>query len=505
MTLGQLISTRGNAHPDRIAMKYKDQVWNYRELDEQSNKVANGLKRLGIGRGDRVALLMLNNPYFVISYFAIVKLGAVVIPVNVMFKGEEMTYQLKDAQVSTIIAAPLFMPLVAQVRPHLPGLKHVIVQDVDSETIPETISLAAMLSNEGCSLELTNYVDEEDIAVFLYTSGTTGNPKGAMLTHKNMIADTKATQIATASTEADITVCVLPMFHSFAWTACVLLPLSYGGSFVILENFAPQVAFNTIIREKATIFAGVPTMYSVMLQVPGINPEDFKHLRLAYSGGAACPVELGRKFKEKFGIEIFEGYGLSECSPVCTTNPYYGERKPGSIGVPIPGVECKVVDEQGSEVARNVPGELCFRGPNVMKGYWNLPEATAEALRDGWMHTGDIGYMDEDGYLFILDRKKDMIIVGGLNVYPREVEEVLYTNPKVAEAAVVGLPDDLRGETVKAFIQLKEGESASERELIKYCQAKLANYKLPKVVEFKDSLPKNSTGKILKRELVKNS
>ncbi|KNZ69992.1 o-succinylbenzoate--CoA ligase [Thermincola ferriacetica] len=503
MTLGEMITAGAKEFADRPALKFKGRTWPYKELDEQANKVANGLKRLGIGKGDRVGLLMLNSSYFVISYFAIVKLGAIVVPVNVMFKAEELIYQLNDAGVSALITAPLFMPLVTLAQPQIVSLKYIVVQDLEQDySAVGTVSMQSMLKNESGSLDLDYAVSSDDVAVLLYTSGTTGNPKGAMITHHNMLANAAATKEATASGYPDSTVCVLPMFHSFAWTACVLLPLTYGGLVIILESFSPQTSLRTIVEEKATIFAGVPTMYSVLLQVPNVNPADFAHLRLAYSGGAACPVELSRKFKEKFGIQIFEGYGLSECSPVCTTNPYYGERKPGSIGVPIPGVEVKIVDEKGNEVPRNTPGELCFKGPNVMKGYWNRPEATAEALKDGWMHSGDIGYMDEEGYIFIMDRKKDLVIVGGLNVYPREIEEVLYTNPKVAEAAVVGVADDLRGEIVKAFVVLKEGETATERELIKYCQERLANYKLPKVVEFRDALPKNSTGKILKRELV---
>ncbi|GAB4272230.1 long-chain-fatty-acid--CoA ligase [Thermincola ferriacetica] len=503
MTLGEMITAGAKEFADRPALKFKGRTWPYKELDEQANKVANGLKRLGIGKGDRVGLLMLNSSYFVISYFAIVKLGAIVVPVNVMFKAEELIYQLNDAGVSALITAPLFMPLVTQVQPQIASLKYIVVQDLEQDySAVGTVSMQSMLKNESGSLDLDYAVSSDDVAVLLYTSGTTGNPKGAMITHHNMLANAAATKEATASGYPDSTVCVLPMFHSFAWTACVLLPLTYGGLVIILESFSPQTSLRTIVEEKATIFAGVPTMYSVLLQVPNVNPADFAHLRLAYSGGAACPVELSRKFKEKFGIQIFEGYGLSECSPVCTTNPYYGEWKPGSIGVPIPGVEVKIIDEKGNEVPRNTPGELCFKGPNVMKGYWNRPEATAEALKDGWMHSGDIGYMDEEGYIFIMDRKKDLVIVGGLNVYPREIEEVLYTNPKVAEAAVVGVANDLRGEIVKAFVVLKEGETATERELIKYCQERLANYKLPKVVEFRDALPKNSTGKILKRELV---
>ncbi len=502
MTLGDILVKGCREYPERVAFKFRDREWIYGDFEVQTNRVANGLKKLGIGRGDKVGLQMLNSPYFIISYFGIVKLGATVVPLNVMFKGEEVVYQLNDSNAAALITSPMFMPMISQIRERMATVKHVIVEDLDQEnTYPGILSLKEMLEGEDDTLNLDYTVTDEDIAVFLYTSGTTGNPKGAMLTHDCLVANADQTRIATDSTGDDITLCVLPMFHSFAWTTCVTLPLLCGGKIIIHENFAPQAFLRTIVEENITIIAAVPTMYSVLLQVPEVNPEHYKKIRLAYSGGAALPVEVLKKFEAKYGIKVLEGYGLSECSPVCTVNPWRGVRKPGSIGIVLPGVECRIIDENGNDLPRNTPGELLFKGRNVMKGYYNLPEATAEALRDGWMHTGDIGYMDDDGYIYIVDRKKDLIIVGGLNVYPREVEEVLYSYPKVAEAAVIGVTNELRGEMVKAFITLKEGETASEREIIKYCQERLANYKLPKEVEFVAALPKTSTGKILKRAL----
>jgi len=502
MTLGEMIERGSNAYPEKTAIKFKDMVWTYTDLNNDINKAANGLKKLGIKKGDKVGLLMINSPYFVITYFGIVKLGATVVPVNVMFKGGEIVYQLNDSNAVVLITSPRFMPLIAQIRDQFKTVKNVIVQDIYEEnSFPGTISLAEMLKNESADLDLDYNVSDDDIAVFLYTSGTTGNPKGAMLTHDNLVANADQTRMATDSTDEDITLCVLPMFHSFAWTTCVTLPLLCGGKIVIHESFVPQAFLKTIPEENITIIAAVPTMYAVLLQVPEVNPDHYKKIRLAYSGGAAMPVEVIKKIDEKYRIKILEGYGLSETSPVCTVNPWKGMRKPGSIGITVPGVDCRIVDDSGNDVPRNAPGELLFRGRNVMKGYYNLPEATAEALKDGWICTGDIGYMDDDGYIFIIDRKKDLIIVGGLNVYPREVEEILYTHPKVAEAAVIGVPDKLRGESVKAVIALKQGETAAEREIIKYCQEKLANYKLPKSVQFMEALPKTSTGKILKRAL----
>lgn len=502
MTLGEMMDRSRQNFPDKEAVKFKDGQWTYAQLDDQINQAANGLIKLGIGKGDRVGLLMINSPYFIISYFAVVKLGAIVVPINVMFKTGEIAYLLNDSQAVALITGPMFMPLVSELRGQLKTVKEVVLIDVGiDQPASGVVSYSRMLAEESVELSSDYQVDGNDVAVFLYTSGTTGNPKGAMLTHQNLVINADQTRAATDSTCDDKTLCVLPMFHSFAWTTCVALPVLCGGSIVVMESFVPQAFLQTVIEEKITIIAGVPTMYMVMLQVPNVNPADFQNIRLAYSGGAALPVEVLKKFDEKYEVKLLEGYGLSECSPVCTVNPWKGVRKPGSIGRLIPQMECRIVDADGNQVSQGTPGELLFKGPNVMKGYYNLPDATAEALQDGWMYTGDIGYMDEEGYYYIIDRKKDLIIVSGLNVYPREIEEILYAHAKVAEAAVIGVADKLRGEMVKAFVVLKQGESASERELIKFCQERLANYKLPKTVEFVEDLPKTSTGKILKRAL----
>lgn len=463
MLLGEIIS-KGNAnYPDKVALGFKDRTWTYAELEERTNQVARGLQQFGIKKGDRVGLLHLNSPYFIISYFAIVKLGAVVVPVNVMFKGEEITYLMNDAQAAAMIVGANFESLIKTVRPGLTTVRNIVLVDTDAPvTDPAFVSFAGMLKGDPAAPETESFT-EEDNAVFLYTSGTTGHPKGAMLTHRNLISNAAATAEGTETTEKDNTLCVLPMFHSFAWTVCVMEPLYTCGTITILESFVPQLVLSTIIKEKTSVIAGVSTMYTVLLQVPEIDPADFAHIRLAYSGGASLPVEVLNRINEKYGIKILEGYGLSECSPVCTINPYRGLRKPGSIGVALPGVALKIVDDNGTVVPYGEPGELIVKGPNVMKGYYNLPEASAETIRDGWCHTGDMAYMDEEGYVFIVDRKKDLILVGGLNVYPREIEEVLYTNPKVAEAAVIGVSDDLRGEAVKAFVALKSGEAATER------------------------------------------
>ncbi len=505
MLLGEIITRAKERFPSKTAISFKEQTWTYTELDEHVNQVANGLQKLGLKKGDRVGLLMLNSPYFVMSYFAIVRLGAVVVPINVAFKGDEVKYLLNDSQASLMVVAPAFLPMITQIRGDLNTVRDVVVVDMDKPAeVENVVSFKGFIEAEvSTAPAVTDSFDEEEVVVFLYTSGTTGHPKGAMLTHKNLFSNAVATAEATCTTDKDNTLCILPMFHSFAWTCCVMVPLVTGGTITVMDSFVPQSVLQTIIKEHTTVLAFVPTMYSVLLQVPQVNPDDFKHLRLPYSGGAALPVEVLQSIGTKYGIDIVEGYGLSECSPVASLNPVNGVKKPGSIGIALPGVEIKIFNDLDEELPPNSPGELVLRGPNVMKGYFNLPEATNEALRGGWLHTGDIAYMDEEGYIFIVDRKKDLIIVGGLNVYPREIEEVIYQHPKVAEAAVIGVADALRGEMVKAFIALKEGEAATEREIIKFCQDKLANFKLPKVVEFIDALPKTSTGKILKRALKK--
>lgn len=515
MTLGDILANGRADYPNNVALKTKNQKWTYQEIDAQTNVIAKGLKKLGIGKGDRVSILMPNSPYFVLGYFGIVKLGAVTVPVNVMFKEQEIAHLLNDSGAVALYTVPAFVPLIQSIASELPSLKSIIVVDtIDSPSDKNTdtfdnqedskfiiASLREILNSGEEELNLNYEVKDNDTASFLYTSGTTGRPKGAMLTHRNLVYNAYQARLSTELKSLDVALCVLPMFHSFAWTTSVLMPLSAGASVIIMDSFMPQPFLKTVVEEKVTFITAVPTMFTMLLQVPDISPQHFSNVRLAYSGGASLPGEVLKKFNEKLGLKIIEGYGLSECSPVCTANPCNGICKAGSIGKPLQDIECKIIDEDGNQVPVNTPGELLFRGPNIMKGYFNMPEETAKVLKDGWLHTGDIGYMDEEGYLYIVDRKKDLIIAGGLNVYPREIEEVLYSHPKVAEAAVIGMPDPLRGEIIKAFIALKNGESATSREFIKYCQERLANYKLPKVVEFVDSLPKNSTGKILKRAL----
>jgi long-chain acyl-CoA synthetase len=341
--------------------------------------------------------------------------------------------------------------------------------------------------------------ERAEIAAFLYTSGTTGYPKGAMLTHENLISNVKSLQKIVKLNEKDNMLCVLPMFHSFAWTTSVILPLYAGSKVTIKSTFKPREIIEAIAKEKATIFCGAPAMYTVLIQAGSVQA--FKTLRFVVSGGSSLPEKILASFEEKFDVPLVEGYGLSEASPVVIMNPIEGVRKPGSIGLPLPDVDVKLVDEDLNEVKKGEIGEIAVKGPNVMKGYFNMPEETKNTLVDAWLLTGDMGKKDEDGYYYIIDRKKELIVVSGFNVYPKEVESVIYNYPGVKECAVIGVPDEARGEIVKALIVSEENEEIDIKDIKQYLKERLAPYKRPKTIEITDDLPKNATGKIMKRLL----
>lgn len=487
MKLFELIKRQAEQRGDAEAVVGGQMRLTYSQLEEKVENLAATLQGLGIGRGERVALLMPNNPLFIVGYFAVNRAGGVVVPINFLFKGEEVRYILTNAGARTILTLSPFKPLVDQL-----GEAGVVQRALFLDSGEQTEYRAG--------LNISSYPPvPEDVAVFLYTSGTTGRPKGAMLTNRNLIANVESLLQCVYIDHQDIFICVLPMFHSFAWTVCVLIPLFVGGKVVVQDTFQPQAVVKNLLEEKVTIFCAVPAIFAALAQATaGVK---FPHLRLVISGGASLPLPVWEGFRRRFGIPLIEGYGLTEASPVVTLNPIEGIQKPGSIGLPIPRVEVRIVNEKGEDVALGEVGEIIVRGENVMKGYYNMPEATAEALRDGWLYTGDMAYRDEEGYIFIVDRKKDIIITGGLNVYPREVEEVLQSHPAVAEAAVVGEGDPLRGEVVKAFVRLKEGAEVNERELIRYCRERLANYKVPRKIRFVQEMPRNITGKVLKTAL----
>lgn len=497
MNLSENLLKSVETHPNRRAYVYQGQEKSYRELLDDVNRLANSLQALGINKQSKVALILPNSPEFLVAYYAIISIGAVVIPFNPLYKPDEAAYILQDGEVEAIISVPQLIPVLDAVKPRVPTLKNVIL--TEKESYPGYLNYNQLLQ-QGSPVFSGPSIAEEDLAVILYTSGTTGKPKGAMLSQKNLVSNVQSTIDFTKSTYNDTIICVLPMFHVFCMTVCMNMAIAIGGTLVIIPKFIPQDVFAAIEQNQATIFAGVPTMYSFMLTYPGATKESLASLRLPVSGGAPLPLEVLRNFTAKFEKNISEGYGLSESSPVCTFNPI-GGGKPGSIGLDFPGVTNKVVDENDQEVAVGEVGELIVQGPNVMKGYYKLPEATAEALRGGWLHTGDLAKRDEDGYFYIVDRKKDLILVGGYNVYPREVEEVIYQIPQVQEVAIVGMADSQFGESVKAVVALKPEQQLTAEEVIAYCAERLAKFKVPRTVEIVAELPKNATGKILRREL----
>jgi len=479
-----------NSRLKDTAISHRGRKITFEELEEQVQRFAGYLKSLGIKEGDRVALTAPNSPEFIFSYWAINRIGAVAVPLNLFLTLEEIAYIIRNSGAESLIVHPVILEKVGSPDVRVLGLKNIILLDDNTlKKIYQTRRYTMSSADLG----------DDCLAAILYTSGTTGRPKGAMLTHKNFLSDVISLTKVTEITPDDNFLCVLPMFHSFAWTVCVLLPLYCGGTVVILESFQPGETISTVVNEGITFLLGVPSMYAVLLRKA--EPEHFKKVRLAVSGGASLPVELYKAFAEKFPVNFVEGYGLTEAAPVVCLNPVDGIKKPGSIGLPLPGISVIIGDDSGREVPTGEVGEILVKGGNVMVGYYNDEEATREAFINGWLRTGDLARADEEGYIYIVDRKKDMIIVGGFNVYPREIEEILHTHPKVAEAAVVGMGDPLRGEVPKAFIVPVEGEKPTSKEIQAFLKGKLAQYKIPRVIEFVESLPKNATGKIMKKLL----
>jgi len=496
LLLGDIISKTANEKKEKTAAVLNDREITFNQLEKESNQLAHGLKDLGIKPSDMVSIMLSNSIEFLISYVGVIKSGATMVPLNISFKVPAVEYILNNSEAKIIITSKKFLPLIQKCD--LDYLENIIL--VDGEKSDDYLLLSEFKSKKTNLPKLEN-IDEEFTAACLYTSGTTGQPKGAMLSHHNLIFDTEKTIQHLKLDETDRYICVLPMFHAFAETVCMLMPLFLGAEVVIIDKFLPETVLKTIQEKNITFFAGVPTMYSALLNVKNKEGYDLSHLNLCISGGAAMPQQTMEDFEKIFNVKILEGNGPTETSPVAYVNPVDGERKSGSVGLPIPETEVKIVDENDNEMPIGEIGEITVKGDHVMKGYYKMPDATEKALRGGWLHTGDLGKMDQDGYVYIVDRKKDMINVGGMNVYPREIEEQLYKHPKIREAAVVATKDELRGEIPKAIIVLRDGESASEREIQKYCMQYFANYKVPKLVDFLDELPKNATGKIDKKSL----
>ncbi|MDG4656720.1 fatty acid--CoA ligase family protein [Ectobacillus antri] len=489
---------------EKPAYIFEDKATSYAELGGAVTKFASGLSKLGVKQGDHVALLLGNSPYFVIGLYGAMRIGATVIPINPIYAPDEIQYILQNGDVKTVIALDVLLPVMQHLAPTLPGMEHIIVCPTSETAVVETEkmkSFTSVIATGDFSLPMPDLKDD-DTAIILYTSGTTGKPKGAMLTHQNLYSNASDVASYLQYTEHDKVVAALPMFHVFCLTVALNASIVNGATVLIVPKFSPKEVFRVVSSHEATVFAGVPTMYNFLFQYPEGNPDDWKTLRLCISGGASLPVALLENFEKKFNVMISEGYGLSEASPVTCFNPLDRPRKAGSIGTNIINVENKIVNELGDEVKPGEIGELIVCGPNVMKGYYKMPEDTAATIRDGWLYTGDLARMDEEGYFYIVDRKKDLIIVGGYNVYPREVEEVLYKHPAVMEAVVLGIPDYNLGEAVKAYAVMNDA-SVSETELLTYCAQHLAKYKVPSSIEFSQELPKNTTGKILRRALKK--
>src|SRR4051794_1147027 len=489
--VAELMTQAATRYGDRPAYKLDDTVIPWAGVDAATALVAGFLRARGVEPGDRVGIMLPNVPYFPIAYYGILRAGAVVVPMNVLLKGREVAFYLEDPGVKVLFAWHAFAE-AAEEGAAAAGTEVVTVAPGQIEQL-----LAA-----AEPLREVEPRAGEDTAVILYTSGTTGTPKGAELTHSNLRRNaTVAVSTLLEMSERDVLLGALPLFHTFGQTVSMNCSTVVGACLTLIPRFDPGKALEIIERDQVTVFAGVPTMYSAMLNHPDRGRFDVSCLRVCVSGGAAMPEQIMRSFEAEFGCKILEGYGLSETSPVASFNHPDRERKPGSIGTPIDGVEMKVVDIDDNEVAEGEVGEIVIRGHNVMRGYWNRPDATEEVMAGGWFHSGDMARVDADGYFFIVDRKKDLIIRGGYNVYPREVEEVLYEHPAVLEVAVVGVPHDELGEEVGAAVALKPGRQATAEELQEFAERQIAAYKYPRRIWFVDELPKGPTGKILKREI----
>jgi long-chain acyl-CoA synthetase len=511
-SLYDLFIRAAEEHRGRTALSFYGTTFEFGRLQALVEKMAASLAASGVSKGDRVALMLPNCPQYVISFFATVKLGAVVTQINPMYVEREIEHILNDSGAETII---VYADMYERVKTVLPETSLKTVVAVSFGDDPEGLDAGHLSFGDFLATDVASAPDvqidpTEDVAALQYTGGTTGVSKGAMLTHRNLVANLQQTIDVFIRNPGAIAgqkiVGALPFFHIYGLTCVMLFGIKLGVEQVLLPRFEVEEALAVFANDRPTMFSGVPTMYMALLASGAdLRKHHLHDVKIFNSGGSALPVNLKRSFEEKAGKPLFEGYGLSEASPVTHNNPpFLGEGREGSIGIPIPSTDARIVDVQTGE--REMPvgesGELIIKGPQVMKGYLNMPEETATALKEGWLHTGDVAKMDEDGYFYIVDRKKDMILASGYNVYPREVEEVLFEHPDVAEAVAIGVPDEYRGETVKAFVVQRSGANTTEEEILVFCKERLASYKTPKSVEFREDLPKSAVGKLLRRVLV---
>lgn len=515
-------------YPSKTALHFMGKELTYQELFLSARKLANYLQKLGIKKGDRVAIMLPNTPQAVISFFGILLAGGVVVQTNPLYTERELEYQMNDSEALAIICLDILFPRVAKIRQKT-KLQHIIVTAIkDYLPFPKNLiypfiqkkqyGLVVNVKHDGNHHLFTeilkipiNHITipeiniEEDLAVLQYTGGTTGTPKGVMLTHQNLAANTNMCKawLYKSRPGEETLLGIVPFFHVYGMTTVMLLAIIDAHKIVLLPKFDPLTALKTIQAQKPTLFPGAPTIYIGLLNHPDIKKYDLSSIDACISGSAPLPIEVQQKFEEVTGGKLVEGYGLSETSPVTHANFLWGNRVKGSIGVPFPDTDAKILSlDTGEPLPCGEIGEIAIKGPQVMKGYWKRQDETADTIRDGWLLTGDLGYMDEDGYFYVVDRKKDIIIAGGFNIYPREIEEVLYQHDAVAEVVAAGVPDPYRGETVKVYIVLKEGATVTEHELDQFTRKHLASYKVPRIYEFRQELPKTAIGKILRRALV---
>lgn len=511
LNLSVTLENSSRTFPDKPAFIYADTSLTYAEVNAVANQVANGLKADGIAPGDKVAITCPNLPYFPIIFFGILKAGAVVVPLSVLLKPEEIAYHLADSGAKAYFCFAGSDELPTGKMGHAAFCEtadcanfYLIMPKTDmASPINGAATFADLISDQPAKFDAFPTA-AEDTALIIYTSGTTGKPKGAELTHSNLFLNAMICADFLETSPKDTQLIVLPLFHVFALTVLMLAGMYRATTNVLVPRFDAAAVLDAMRAHAVTLFAGVPTMYWGLLNYAGADfdyASISKNLRIAVCGGSSLPLKVLEDFEKRFGVEIYEGYGMSEGSPVVTFNQKAVGRKPGSVGTPVWGVDVKIVDADGNEVPFGEKGELLYRGHNVMKGYHNRPDATAETVRDGWLFSGDVAYKDEDGFFFIVDRTKDLIIRGGMNVYPREVEEAMIKHEAVSLVAVIGIPDEKMGEEVKAVVVLKEEISVTETDLIEWTKERIADYKCPRQIEFVEALPMSATGKILKKEL----
>lgn len=526
--LQDFLKEAASNYKEKKALHFLGKDISFQELYNQSIQFASYLQQLGVQKGDRIAVMLPNSPQAVISYYGALLVGGVVVQTNPLYKERELVYQLTDSGAKVIVCLDILFPTVSNVR-HETELEHVIVTGIKDylpfpknliypfiqrkqygvvvkpEQSHDTHVWSTIMKADTNRYQEVSVDPKEDLALLQYTGGTTGYPKGVMLTHYNLVANTQMCQawIYKAKQGEEVVLGVLPFFHVYGMTTVMNLSIMFGAKMVLLPKFEPEEVLKTIEKHKTTLFPGAPTIYVGILNHPKLEKYDLSSIEACISGSAPLPVDVQQKFEAITGGRLVEGYGLTETSPVTHANFVWGRRVSGSIGVPWPDTDATILNMETREEAEiGEIGEIAIKGPQVMKGYWNKPEETEHAFKDGWLLTGDLGYMDEDGYFYVVDRSKDMIIAGGYNIYPREIEEVLYEHEGIMEAVVAGIPDPYRGETVKAYIVPKKGYALTEKELDQYCRKHLAAYKVPRIYEFREELPKTAVGKILRRQLI---